>query len=94
MAKSGMRYQGVLNLIKEIEEKKDQIVKVTATILNDRTAEVAKVYGGTSAESFKAAVTKNTEEVENNINSIIKQLNEEAQVQHDNYQKQEQALKR
>lgn len=92
MAKSGMRYQGVLNLINEIDEKKQRISELMNMIQNDRTSQVAKVYGGSAAENFKTNAQKIASAVDENIASIIKQLNEEAQTQHDNYQKQEAAL--
>lgn len=92
MAKSGMRYQSVMQLINDIEEKKNAINSLMQSIESERTSEVAQVYGGSAAENFKTNMNKVANAVDEAINNIIRQLNEEAQTQHDNYQKQEASL--
>ncbi len=93
MSKSGMRYQKTLDLVKKMEEKRDRLAAVMARLEDDRTSEVAAVYGGDAAENFKSNVKSIAADLDEKIKSIIKQLNEEAETQHDNYQKQEAALK-
>ncbi len=93
MAKSGMRYQKMLNLVSKMEEYQTRMTTVMDTLQNERSTSVAAVYGGEAADNFKTNMKTIADNLDKQIKSIIKQLNEEAQTQHDNYQKQEAALK-
>ncbi len=92
MPKSGMRYAKMKALVKDMEGYKQQMVDVMTTLENERAAAVERVYGGTAADSFKNNMKNIAADLETKINNIIKQLNTEAETQHDNYLKQEAAL--
>ena len=93
MSKSGMRYQKTLQLVKKMEEKRDKIAGIMRRLEEDRSSEVASVYGGEAAENFKTNMKNIATDLDEKIKKIITQLNEEAEIQHDNYKKQEEALK-
>lgn len=93
MSKSGMRYQKTLQLVKQMEEKRDKIAAIMRRLEEDRTGEVQAVYGGEAAENFKTNMKTIAKDLDEKIKKIITQLNEEAETQHDNYKKQEAALK-
>jgi len=92
MAKSGMRYGKMKALVKDMEGYKQQMIDIMTTLENERAASVERVYGGTAADSFKSNMKNIATDLETKINNIIKQLNTEAETQHDNYLKQEAAL--
>lgn len=93
MAASGMRYKKTLELVDQIKEKQGNMHEILKTLSEDRTAQVAKVYGGEAAENFKDNVRKISEYIDSQITEIVNKLTTEAETQHDAYIAQEQRLK-
>ena len=93
MATSGMRYQKVMDLVTDLEEKRKEISDyLLNTIAEERSAEVAQVYDGTAAENFKSNMRTVAETVDTDINSIVEQLKTEAETQRAAYLQQESNL--
>ena len=92
MGKSGMRYLKTKKLISDIGEKKVLMEAVFKRMEEERVPEVAAVYGGAAADNFKNNVITVSSDLLGKVDNIMKQLNEEAETQHDNYKKQEAAL--
>ena len=92
MGKSGMRYMQTKKLVSDIDDKKKLMEAVFKRLEEDRYQEVAAVYGGAAAESFKNNVRLVSNDLMGKVDKLMTQLNEEAETQHDNYKKQEAAL--
>lgn len=89
---SGMKYEGVIKLCNDLEEKRKNISDIMLAIENERTAEVAKVYGGAAADNFNRNAVSIANSVDEAINQMITDLKTIAENQQEEYKEREAAL--
>ena len=90
---AGMRYQRMLNLIEDTKQKRDEWVKMSRDMANNRINELKTAYSGEAATAYEQNTNTIIEQGEKNFNKIIEDLTTEAERQHVAYLKQEELSK-
>lgn len=91
MAAGGIRYQGMRDLATEIEDYREKMLAIFNKILDERIPAVSGVYAGLAADAFKMKLTGVINEFDQEIKKIIKQINDEVDIQSKDYQAQDQS---
>ena len=90
--KSGMIYERIIDLCSELTNKATAINGIFDEMMTTRVSEIAAYYDGEAAESFKTNLKNISERVQEDINSIITKIREEADVQKAAYTSQDDRL--
>lgn len=82
--KSGMRFHAIMDLIHKIGEINNEISKVMEDAAG-RGDDIARVYGGLSAEEYTKSLQTQADTIREKINKVIKNLTEETEFTKEQY---------
>ena len=90
--KSGMVYDKIIQLCETLTTKANTIAEIFDEMKTQRVAEISTYYSGEAAESFKESLTTISAKVQADLDSIIKNIKDEAETQKTDYTSQDDKL--
>ncbi len=89
---SGMNYGEVDNLVKFLDNKKEEIIAVFEELQTSTPSRIAAAYDGNAAEAYKQTLAAQSKKMSETIDTMIASLKQETAQQQADYQAQDQRM--